>query len=155
MNNNEHPAEVMKSFSNKDTKKRSLVMILVGVVVVLSGIFAGWMLSGGKIGAQKTDSNMIKTENTVNNPDEAGVADESTFKNSESPIGILQEGGTANGVGNYHLERPGGISQNVYLTSTVIDLKSFVGKKVQVWGETLSAPKAGWLMDVGKIKVVK
>jgi len=53
------------------------------------------------------------------------------------------------------LERTGGASQNVYLTSTVIDLQSFVGKNVQVWGDTLSGQKAGWLMDVGKIKTVE
>jgi hypothetical protein len=48
-----------------------------------------------------------------------------------------------------------GEDKYVYLTSTVIDLQSFVGKKVKVWGETLSGLHAGWLMDVGKIKVVK
>jgi len=37
----------------------------------------------------------------------------------------------------------------------VIDLESFTGKKVKVWGETISAQKAGWLMDVGKIQVIK
>jgi len=53
------------------------------------------------------------------------------------------------------LIRPGGDSQNVYLTSTVIDLESFVGKKVEVWGETIGAREAGWLMDVGKVKVTE
>ena len=33
-------------------------------------------------------------------------------------------------------------------------VESFSGKKVMVWGETISAQKAGWLMDVGKIKVL-
>jgi hypothetical protein len=42
----------------------------------------------------------------------------------------------------------------VYLTSSVVDLQSFVGKKVQVWGETLAGQSAGWLMDVGKVKVI-
>jgi hypothetical protein len=41
------------------------------------------------------------------------------------------------------------------LTSTVIDLASFEGKKVKVWGQSLSGRKAGWLMDVGKVKVVE
>ncbi len=50
--------------------------------------------------------------------------------------------------------REGGEDQYVYLTSTVIDLESFAGKKVQIWGETTSAQKAGWLMDVGKVKVL-
>ena len=67
--------------------------------------------------------------------------------------GTLVEGGIE-GEGTHHLERPGGPSQNVYLTSTAIDLQSLVGKKVHVWGETLSGIKAGWLMDVVKVKVL-
>jgi len=34
-------------------------------------------------------------------------------------------------------------------------LQSFVGKKVMVWGQTIAAQQAGWLMDVGKIKVTE
>lgn len=127
-------------------------MFLISFVIVLLGIGSGWMLAGAKGSSSSNSTPDVK--NVVNTADEAGVVDESQFKESEAPIGILQDGGTAGGEGQYHLERPGGPSQNVYLTSTVIDLKGFVGKKVQIWGETLSAQKAGWLMDVGKIKVV-
>ena len=56
--------------------------------------------------------------------------------------------------GQYHIERPGGVSQNVYLTSTTVDLSQFIGKKIRVWGETFSAQKAGWLMDVGLVEVI-
>jgi hypothetical protein len=66
----------------------------------------------------------------------------------------LEEGGI-DGEGTHHLVRDGGPSKSVYLTSTVIDLDSFAGKKVKVWGETISARKAGWLMDVGKIKIIE
>ena len=48
----------------------------------------------------------------------------------------------------------GDASQNVYLTSSVIDLSKYTGKKVQVWGETFQGQKAGWLMDVGRIKLL-
>lgn len=48
-----------------------------------------------------------------------------------------------------------GPSQYAYLTSTVIDLSAFTGKKVQVWGQTIAGKKAGWLMDVGKVKVIE
>jgi len=37
----------------------------------------------------------------------------------------------------------------------VIDLEKFVGRKVKVWGQTFAAQKAGWLMDVGKLKVLE
>jgi len=40
----------------------------------------------------------------------------------------------------------------VYLTSTTLDLESFVGKTVMVKGETMAAQSAPWLMDVWVIK---
>ncbi len=67
--------------------------------------------------------------------------------------GILKEGGIE-GEGNFHLERPGGVSQNVYLTSSTVDLSPYMGKKVRVYGETFSGQKAGWLMDVGLVEVL-
>ena len=81
----------------------------------------------------------------------AGIADKKTFKDSAE--GVLKEGGV-DGEGNFHLERPGGESQNVYLTSTTVDLSKYLGKKVRVWGETFKAEKAGWLMDVGLVEVL-
>ncbi len=66
----------------------------------------------------------------------------------------MEEGGI-DGEGTYHLVRDGGPTKNVYMSSTVIDLGQFKGKKVQVWGQTISGKKAGWLMDVGKIKVLE
>jgi len=122
--------------------------ILIGgvVLVILAGIGSGWLLSGGRIAGTSTQN----VPGAATGTKEAGLADEKTFRDSAE--GTLEEGGIA-GEGTHHLVRDGGPSQNVYLTSTVIDLQSFVGKKVQVWGETISARKAGWLMDVGKIKV--
>ena len=122
--------------------------ILIGgvVLVILLGIGTGWLLSGARAGTTQT------VPGAETGPKEAGLADEKTFRDAAE--GTLEEGGIA-GEGTHHLVRDGGPSQNVYLTSTVIDLQSFVGKKVQVWGETISARKAGWLMDVGKIKVVQ
>lgn len=80
-----------------------------------------------------------------------GLEDSATFRDSAQ--GKLEEGGI-NGEGTHHLVRDGGPSQNVYLTSSVIDLKQYVGKSVEVWGETIGAKSAGWLMDVGKIKIL-
>ena len=60
-----------------------------------------------------------------------------------------------NGEGTHKLIRDGGPSQTVYLISSVIDMSEFVGKKVQVWGETIDAQKAGWLMDVGRVKILE
>lgn len=41
----------------------------------------------------------------------------------------------------------------VALTSSVVDLSQYEGKKVKIYGETQKALKEGWLMDVGKVEV--
>ncbi len=81
---------------------------------------------------------------------EEGSADKETFRDSTE--GILKKGGL-DGEGTHHLVR-GDESQTAYLTSSVIDLNKYVDMKVQVWGETFAAQKAGWFMDVGRIKVL-
>ena len=125
-------------------KKETILITVIALVVVGLGIFTGKGLAGGG----STSSVKVDT-GAQQNANGEGIADESTF--SDSVEGVLKEGGMA-GEGTHHLERAGGPSQNVYLTSTVIDLQSYVGKEVVVWGETVSAQKAGWLMDVGRVK---
>lgn len=88
---------------------------------------------------------------TVKNGDVFGLPDEKTFKDSAE--GYLEAGGL-DGEGSHKLVRAGGVSQTVYLTSSVTDLEKFVGMNVKVWGETFKGQKAGWLMDVGRIQVV-
>lgn len=142
-----------KGLVNKFPKKgsRTLLMYAIAALIVVgAGIGSGWFLSG------KKTTNSSPTGNTApgatSGANEAGIADESTF--SDTAQGMLEEGGIS-GEGTHHLVRPGGESKYVYLTSTVIDLQSYVGKNVQVWGQTVTAQKAGWLMDVGKIKVLQ
>lgn len=55
--------------------------------------------------------------------------------------------------GTHVLERQGGVP--VALTSSVVDLSKYEGKKVKVYGETQKALKEGWLMDVGKVEEIK
>jgi hypothetical protein len=138
------PQNLVKSVSKVDFKK-NMPLILGTLAVVVLGVLTGWLLSG-KGGATGGSAPNIKVSQN-----EAGILDESTFK-GDTAEGELVEGGIG-GEGTHHLEREGGPSKSVYLTSSVIDLESFVGKKVTVWGETLSAKKAGWLMDVLKVKV--
>lgn len=128
--------------------KQNYIIVLAIVIVVASGVLTGKFLSDN-VGSSSGDlpSNVKVTSN------EAGIVDESTFK-GDTVEGNLEEGGK-DGEGSFHLTRDGGPSKNVYLTSSVIDLQSFVGKKVKVWGETLASRKAGWLMDVAKIKVIE
>ena len=136
----------------KNDSKKNLLLIGGLVFLVLAGTATGWFLSGNKTKLGSPLGGSIAAPGAKSGTEEAGLADESTFKDSAE--GLLEEGGV-NGEGTHHLVREGGISQTVYLTSTVIDLESFSGKKVKVWGQTITAKKAGWLMDVGKIRVTE
>ncbi len=55
--------------------------------------------------------------------------------------------------GTHTLVREGAVP--VALTSSVVDLSQYEGKKVKVFGETQKALKEGWLMDVGKVEETK
>lgn len=119
------------------------LFFLLFIVSILGGA-AGFGISKLKVGT----SSSSQSEKVAQ---KAGIADKKTFKDQAE--GILKAGGV-DGEGNFHLERPGGISQNVYLTSTTVDLSKYIGRKVRVWGETFQAEKAGWLMDVGLVEVL-
>lgn len=130
------------------TKAMNKKLIIVAVVIVLAGIGSGYLLMR-RVSPQVAGSSstvMIKTDKEV------GSTDTKTFRDSAE--GTLEEGGI-NGEGTHKLIRDGGPSQTVYLISSVVDLNEFVGKKVQVWGETIDAQKAGWLMDVGRVKILE
>ena len=137
--------DLVKEFPKRSIKG-TVVMALAAFLVVLGGVGTGYFLSGRSLGGSTKEV----APGAEASATEAGLSDESTFRDSAE--GTLESGGV-DGEGTHHLVREGGESQYVYLTSTVIDLESFVGKKVTVWGETISARTAGWLMDVGKIKV--
>ena len=140
----------MPSMSSKTT----LIYLVIAVLVVLGGVLTGWKVSGGGnpgvFGTStKQDSAAPGAQSAAN---EAGISDESTFKDSAE--GTLENGGLS-GEGTHHLVRGEDESKYVALTSTVIDLDSYVGKKVMIWGQSLSSQKATWLMDVGKLRVTE
>ncbi len=127
--------------------------IALFVILLVLGIGTGFLvakLKGSSMVATIGSNGKIQTQ-AIQKGQTFGSKDEKTFKDSTE--GILKEGGIE-GEGAFHLERPGGVSQNVYLTSSAVDLSAFVGKKVKVWGETNAAQKAGWLMDVGRLQLL-
>lgn len=65
------------------------------------------------------------------------------------------EKGSINGEGTHILVREGGLSQRASLTSSVVDLDLFVGRMVEVTGETNTSNKTSWLMDVGTVKILQ
>jgi len=122
------------------------IFATVILVVLLAGVGAGYGLV--RLKSSKGASLLPGSNNAAN----AGpTVNKKIFKDKAE--GILKEGGI-DGEGNFHLERPGGLSQNVYLTSSTVDLSQYIGKKVRVQGETFSAKKAGWLMDVGMVEIL-
>lgn len=128
--------------------RRSAIIILL---VAAAGALTGFLLSVGKETVISSISSIKKGKAPAKAKRAVGIKDKKTFKDSAE--GKLKEGGI-DGEGQFHLERPGGASQNVYLTSTTVDLSEFIGKKVRVWGETFAAEKAGWLMDVGLVEIL-
>ena len=144
---------VVRKIDTSSSLKKNIILGLVSVMVVLAGIGSGYLLSGVGNNKSNSGSNSNAGSNKIIvGTNEAGIADESKF--STTTDGELAEGGIG-GEGNYHLIRGVGPSQYAYLTSSSVDLAPFVGKKVQIWGETMSGKKAGWLIDVGKIKVLE
>lgn len=122
-------------------------LILGALLIVIAGVGVAWLLFSKVI--NKGSSSVAAPGSKVTST-EAGRLDPKI--QYQDAIGTLVAGGIGN-EGTHHLDRDGGISQTVYLSSSVIDLESFVGKKVRIWGETLASKKAGWLMDVSKIQV--
>jgi len=116
-------------------------------LAIFFGILAGFLLT--KISFKISPK---QTAKTTKEKKTAGILNKKIFKDKAE--GILKEGGI-DGEGNFHLEREGGPSQNVYLTSSTVDLSLYVGKKVRVFGETFAGQKAGWLMDVGFIEILE
>lgn len=134
------------------TTNTKLFPILATVVVLFLGIGTGYVFARNSVATTPSNQAGVKTTNSVTSATEAGINDTTAFPDSAQ--GTLIEGGIL-GEGTHHLDRGMGPAKDVYLTSTVINLQNFVGKKVEVQGQTISGKKAGWLMDVGKVKVIE
>lgn len=124
-------------------------MKLGAVLIVILGLVSGYVLSVPSKSANRSSNSSVQTGTQGDNKKSVGSNDTALFPDTTE--GTLERGGI-NGEGTHHLVRPGGVSQTVYLTSSVLDLNQFMGKKVKIWGKTFAADKAGWLMDVGKVQ---
>lgn len=150
MNEQSQNSQVFHNFKTVKPVNPSIIF-LTFFVVILVGLGAGFIFSQSKAKGTSTTTSTngltSVTKGTV-----YGSTDTATFK--DEATGTVQNGGI-NGEGQFHLVRPGGDSQNVYMTSSLVDLSQFVGHKVNVWGQTQTAKTAGWLMDVGKVEVLQ
>lgn len=125
-------------------------LIAGAFLVVALGVVSAWVLSSKVINKGVVSGSTAVAPGATSSSTVAGVLDPKV--KYDDATGVLKEGGIGD-EGTHHLERDGGPSKYVYLTSSVIDLESFVGKKVEIWGTTLASRKAGWLMDVAKVQV--
>jgi hypothetical protein len=142
-----HPLEP----KNKRKFPKFLLPLVVTLLIIGAGTLTGYFLAGrGGVGRLVSPTQLIP--GTQMKGKEFGSADTSVFK--DTAVGVLEKGGI-DGEGTHKLIREGGESQTAYLTSSLIDLDQLVGKKVQVWGETFKGQKAGWLMDVGRAKILE
>lgn len=128
------------------SKKNPLLIFIVAALIL--GVGAGFLLSR----TSSTSSSVVAGDDIIETSNEVGSTNTETYR--DTATGVIETGGF-NGEGTHKLVRDGGPSQTVYMISSVIDLDEYVGKKVEVWGLSLDAVKATWLMDVGRLKVIE
>ena len=133
----------------EEIKKKNIRQLLLPLLLVV-GIIGAGVLTGFFLSKKVASPTMAP--GAVQEGKEVGSTDIETFK--DTATGVIEKGGL-NGEGTHKLIREGGPSQTAYLTSSIIDLDQFIGKKVQVWGETFKGQKAAWLMDVGRVKILE
>ena len=131
--------------------RKNLIIGISLVGIIAFGVLSGWLLTGGKSSSSRLLQTGVVEGERPKKGEEFGVQNKEVF--SDNAVGQVAEGGI-NGEGTHRLLRVGGSSQTVFLFSSVLDLDTFIDRRVEVWGETFSAEKAGWLMDVGKLKVL-
>jgi len=157
MEEKKESSSLMHDFNGVQTKTKiksgtknsnSMKYLGIFIVVILLGVGTGYAISSMN-GASNKKAAGAPTY-SVGTGKTFGVTDTKDFPDTAE--GSLKEGGIE-GEGAFHLVRPGGDDQNVYLTSSAVDLSQFVGKDIKVWGKTQAAQHAGWLMDVGKVEV--
>lgn len=139
--------KITKSLIQTDNPIKLFATIIV--VSVIFGIVTGFILSNkNKTGLTSAGLSAPVVKNAQ--------SDTRTFKDFAE--GVIKARPESSDPGEYTegthtLIRQGAVP--VALTSSVVDLSQYEGKKVKVFGETQKALKEGWLMDVGRVEEVK
>lgn len=135
--------KITKPLMSTDDPKRLLLGIIIAALVL--GTLTGYILS--------TKSNNSKLSPLAIGTAKSAGQDTKTFKDfAQGTLKAKPQPTDASEYteGTHVLIRNGAVP--VALTSSVVDLSTFEGKKVKVFGETQKALKEGWLMDVGKVE---
>jgi len=148
------PVETAKSaFLRAVPKKAHLVKFLpfiIVIVVVSLGIFSGLVFSSRNKAAS---GSAISQDEELSNETKQSLAQ--TFRDEAEGTVEKNDELDKYAQGTHKLIRPGGESQTAFITSSVLDLNEYEGKKVKVYGETFGSSQVGWLMDVGKVEVLE
>lgn len=151
------PAEIKHTIPLRSVPKKNpiapltkLFPALLILAIVCLGVFTGLVFSSRQKSGERQTA--ISEEDNLDPKIQESFA--KTFKDQAE--GTIEKNDDLDryAQGQWKLIRPGGDSQTVFLTSSVMDLDEFVGKKVKVSGETFSSSDVGWLMDVGKVEEV-
>ncbi|NIT04166.1 hypothetical protein GTO10_04555 [Candidatus Saccharibacteria bacterium] len=143
----------MPSAGGQLKPKGTLIPALIIIAIILAGAATGYFLANQGISMPQQVTELTGGVSIVQGPKEAGIKDETLFPDTAQGKVKVNDSEEIT-EGSHKLIRAGGESQTAFLTSSVLDLNQFLGKCVQVWGETFQAQKAGWFMDVGRIKVL-
>ncbi len=139
-------SKITKSFIQTDNPSKLLLTVVV--VSVVLGVLTGYILSNKSTGGGLPAGLGAPAAKTAQQ-------DNKTFKDfAEGVVKVRPEpeDPTEYTEGTHTLVRESAVS--VALTSSVVDLSKYEGKRVKVFGETQKALKEGWLMDVGKVEEV-
>ncbi len=135
--------KITKKFFKDASPKKVIFGILIFSLVL--GILTGYIIASKNLGV-KTLTGSPKTAQLDNRTFRDFA--EGTLKarpQPKDPSEYVE--------GTHLLQREG--EPPVALTSSVVDLSLYEGKKVKVFGETQKALEEGWLMDVGKVEEIK
>lgn len=140
---------ITKALTSSDNPSRLLLTIVMLSVVL--GLITGFVLSS-KGGDQGLTSAGLGAP-PAKNPE----TDTRTFKDfAEGVIKAKPRDLTSKeNTGGTHLLIREDNAIPVTLTSSVVDLSKYEGKKVKVFGQTQAVPKVDWFMDVGKVEEIK
>ena len=145
------PASPLRPIPNQPGLIKKLLPLIITVLILTGGAYTGLLFSNKNKLKSQTKS-AIEQESL--SPEQKQSFSQ-TFRDQAEGVVERNDKLDKYAQGTHRLVRPGGDSQTAFLTSTVMDLDEYVGKKVKIYGETFGSSQVGWLMDVGKVEVSK
>jgi len=135
----------------KSGKLLKILPVVIIILIITIGVLSGLVMSSVNKAKNLQSSGVQDPENLSPEVKESFTQ---TFRDESE--GIIEKNDQLDkyAQGTHKLIRPGGESQTAYLTSSVLDLDTYLGKKVKIFGETFGSSQVGWLMDVGKVEIL-